>query len=345
MKQLILGNCLDILPTLPEKSVHCVITSPPYFGLRDYQTATWRGGDPECSHNPQKPDGGDRGDRTLPLGRGGMYKDTCGICGAIRIDEQIGLEQTPAEYVQKLVSVFRECWRVLRDDGVMFLNLGDSYNGSGGAGGDYSEGGLKEGQPKYPGRKIGNLKPKDLIGIPWRVAFALQDDGWYLRSDIIWHKPNPMPESVTDRPTKSHEYIFLMTKSQRYYYDYEAIKEQAVVGWAGSTFNGERDLAVHPAVGTGLRNETDTRNKRTVWTVPTSPYKGAHFATFPPDLIKPMVLAGCPIDGTVLDPFNGSGTTGEVAIGLGRNYIGIELNPEYIKLAKKRLAQPGMSLS
>ena len=298
MNQLILGNCLDVLPTLPAASVNCVITSPPYFGLRDY----------------------------------GM-------------DEQIGLEQTPAEYVQKLVSVFRECWRVLRDDGTLWLNLGDSYNGSGGAGGDYKEGGLKEGQPKYPGRKLTGLKSKDLIGIPWRVAFALQDDGWYLRSDIIWHKPNPMPESVTDRPTKSHEYIFLLTKSQKYYYDAEAIKEQAVVGWAGSTFNGERDLAVRPTTGDGPRNETDTRNKRTVWTVPTSPYKGAHFATFPADLVKPMVLAGCPVDGTVLDPFNGSGTTGEVAIGLGRNYIGIELNPEYIKLANRRLAQPGMSLA
>lgn len=310
MNQLILGNCLDILPTLPAASVNCVITSPPYFGLRDY----------------------------------GM-------------DEQIGLEQTPAEYTQKLVSVFRECWRVLRDDGTLWLNLGDSYNGSGKGPAECTSqlGKVLEAQAMNTRSNVEGLKPKDLIGIPWRVAFALQDDGWYLRSDIIWHKPNPMPESVTDRPTKSHEYIFLLTKSQKYYYDYEAIREDANPEhfgrykydfWPEGTKEQGGQGRPNGDHNTGGKKEYDgKRNKRTVWTVPTSPYKGAHFATFPPDLIKPMILAGCPIDGTVLDPFNGSGTTGEVAIGLGRNYIGIELNPEYIKLAEKRLLQPGMSLA
>lgn len=315
MNKLILGNCLDVLPTLTVASVNCVITSPPYFGLRDY----------------------------------GM-------------DEQIGLEQTPAEYVQKLVSVFRECWRVLRDDGTLWLNLGDSYNGSGkGPAGCTSQlGKVLEAQALNKRSNVDGLKSKDLIGIPWRVAFALQDDGWYLRSDIIWHKPNPMPESVTDRPTKSHEYIFLLTKSQKYYYDAEAILEPAQYGkehankstsWGTERKHPNKNNVENYAfkgenhTTTKMLDGSYGRNKRTVWTVPTSPYKGAHFATFPADLVKPMVLAGCPVNGTVLDPFNGSGTTGEVAIGLGRNYIGIELNPEYIKLANRRLAQPGMSLA
>lgn len=668
--QIIQGDCIEVLKTLPDQSVQTIVTSPPYYGLRDYGTAKWEGGDSECDHNPQKPDGGDRSDRSLPLGRGGVYRDICAKCGAIRIDDQIGLEPTPDEYVSKLVSVFREVKRVLRDDGTLWLNLGDSYNGSGGAGGDYAEGGRREGQPKYPGRSISTLKPKDLIGIPWMVAFALRADGWYLRSDIIWclsggayvyaktqkgeypmmvrdmvrldpstvklwngekwtqvlgwsksarkgdeleivlrsgerisctpthkfptnrgllsagemvvgdelkrvklpqpefvkdcaidesaawfaglyiaegsrehgciqiaghvkeeerwqrvqkiatqfggsatrtidgnmmnirvygkvlnsiidllvtgktshdkgfspvvwqysnrfikamvdgylsgdghwdkennrwrlgftrnynlerdlrtacarlgyhvvmnlstvkykgkdvptfrgeirftkgehhnnkseneiieirksrcrevydvgvedephvfalasgilthnSKPNPMPESVKDRPTKSHEYIFLLAKSQRYYYDNEAVKEKASMssGYSLQRLNGKphnRKLASgyksDASSGTTIDEWIDSgmRNRRSVWTVTTKPYREAHFATFPPDLIEPCVLAGCPAGGVVLDPFNGSGTTGAVALKHGRDYIGIELNPEYIELTMKRLSE------
>lgn len=297
------GDALEVLKTIPDESVHCCVTSPPYYGLRDY-----------------------------------------GVGG------QIGLEDTPEKYVGKLVQVFREVRRVLRDDGTLWLNLGDSYNGSGGAGGDYSPGGLKEGQPKYPGRRIKGLKPKDLIGIPWMIAFALRSDGWYLRSDIIWHKPNCMPESVTDRPTKAHEYIFLLSKSQRYYYDADAIREpvmseltQQKVSFKRN--NSKRERAI-PGQKYGThrpnRNDTpvrDTRNKRSVWTVATKPFPKAHFATFPLKLIEPCILAGCPAGGTVLDPFVGSGTTLLVATQYHRKSIGIELNPEYIEIAKQRLSQ------
>jgi DNA modification methylase len=255
---------------------------------------------------------------------------------------QIGLEKTPEEYVENLVAIFREVKRVLRDDGTLWLNLGDSYNGSGGAGGDYSKGGLKEGQPKYPGRKVATLKPKDLVGIPWRVAFALQADGWYLRQDIIWHKPNCMPESVKDRCTKAHEYIFLLSKNRKYYYDNEAIREpyqskkekprnKAAEGYNNSYVGGRWSEGVRDYYSAGKRN------KRSVWTVTTKPFKEAHFATFPPDLIKPCILAGCPKNGIVLDPFMGSGTTGMVAAMYQRNFIGFELNQEYCKMAEKRI--------
>jgi DNA modification methylase len=287
------GDCLDILPTLEPKSIQCCVTSPPYYGLRDYG----------C-------------------------------------EGQIGLESTPESYVEKLVAVFREVRRVLADDGTLWLNLGDSYNGSGGAGWDYNDGGLKEGQPKYPGRNIHALKPKDLIGIPWRVAFALQDDGWYLRQDIIWAKPNPMPESVTDRCTKSHEYIFLLTKSARYYYDNEAVKEETL------TFdlsNRDRDLTrLNNTPGrtrmAGLKtNQYEMRNRRSVWSVTTQPYKEAHFATFPEEIPRTCILAGSKKGDTILDPFSGAGTTGVVAEKLNRKYIGIELNPQYTKMAEDRI--------
>ena len=283
------------------------------------------------------------------------------------MDSQIGLEETPEAYVAKLVAVFQEVKRVLKDDGTCWINLGDSYAGSGGAGGDYSEGGLKEGQPKFAGtgrqmkksfrrdradipKQVGYVgyKPKDLIGIPWMVAFALRADGWWLRSDIIWAKPNPMPESVTDRPTKSHEYIFLLTKSAKYYYDNVAIQEPAAYDGrkdeqfkrsekykdSGQTFAANGHARWHKNAD-GLR----VRNKRDVWTVVTKSYREAHFATYNPDLIEPCILAGSRPGDTVLDPFNGSGTTGAVALKHHRNYIGCELNPEYIKLTNKRLAQ------
>ena len=340
------------------------------FGLRDYGTAKWEGGDPNCDHLGKlvpsragfnkryfgKPssEGNKQDALHEPMG------EICAKCGAVRIDQQIGLEQTPAEYVNDIVQVFREVWRILRDDGTVWLNLGDSYNGSGGAGGDYIEGGLKEGQPKYPGRHINNLKLKDLIGIPWMVAFALRDDGWYLRQDIIWAKPNPMPESVKDRCTKAHEYIFLLTKSPKYYYDYEAILEPAT-GYDGRKDTkykgGDKDVSIGKHERWQYKNLQDdgqqpntmhlkrlvgdeymspVRNKRSVWTVATKPYKGAHFATYPPELITPCILAGCPEGGIVFDPFIGSGTVAQVATLHRRNWIGIELNPEYIKLADKR---------
>lgn len=303
------GDCLDKLRTLPDESVHCCVTSPPYWGLRDY-----------------------------------------GVAG------QLGLEATPKEYVAKMVEVFREVKRVLREDGTLWVNLGDSY-ASKFACDRRSK--IGNGSPDQsclrPNRLVGGLKEKDLVGIPWSVAFALRDDGWYLRSDIIWNKPNPMPESVTDRPTKAHEYLFLMTKSERYWYDAEAIKEQAVIGWNGSSFTDQTDFERHPNTGKkprlfGAAKQNGTfrqdvgnkfidngwRNKRSVWTVPTAPYSEAHFATFPPDLIKPCIMAGCPVGGTVLDPFGGSGTTGMVALELGRKAILIELNPEYCRLIEQR---------
>lgn len=310
------------------KAQTCV-TSPPYFGLRDY------------GH-----------------------------------DGQIGLEDTPDEFVAAMVEVFRCVRDVLADDGTLWLNLGDSYNAAGRTGHGTRQG-FKQGTNRASAEKadncrpsVDNLKPKDLIGIPWRVAFALQADGWYLRQDIIWHKPNPMPESVTDRCTKSHEYIFLLSKSERYFYDHEAVKETASKGAAGSDFHtgktGEHQLGrastkprkqdstndsfvpgatVHSGLHReGSEREPETRNKRSVWTVATAPYKGAHFATFPPALIEPCILAGSRPGDVVLDPFFGSGTTGLVAQNLGRRWLGCELNPAYKPLQDERLAQQGLIL-
>lgn len=318
---------LEGLKILPDKCVNTCITSPPYWGLRDY-----------------------------------------GVAG------QLGLEKTPEEYVEKVVVGFREVRRVLGDNGTLWLNLGDSYAGS--CKGFADDPKRKSFSNRNSGRLPGyvsvpcGLKPKDLVGIPWRVAFALQADGWYLRSDIIWHKPNPMPESVTDRPTKAHEYIFLMSKSERYFYNADAVKEplapssigrlsQNIAGQAGSTRahaggktngnmkavcsgNKERkkgDDRGRPGsnLGASIPWEGCTRNKRTVWTVPTKPFSEAHFATFPPDLIKPCILAGSPEGGIVLDPFVGAATTAVTAWELGRNYIGFELNPEYCAIAERRI--------
>ena len=348
------------------------------YGLRDYGTAKWEGGDPDCDHNPQKPDGGDRSDRTLPLGRGGVYREICAKCGAVRIDQQIGLEQTPAEYVNDIVQVFRELWRVLRDDGVVWLNLGDSYSsykdcksvpdslrvGGRSESANIIDKGKSVTRNTRVMRSVG-LKDKDLIGIPWMVAFALRDDGWWLRQDIIWHKPNPMPESVKDRCTKAHEYVFLLSKSPRYYYDYEAVLEPANndVGKprafakkgngdrndTGNVYipkyyknlqdDGQQPNTMHLKRLEGEEYVSPVRNRRSVWTIPTSPYRGAHYATFPPKLIEPMILAGCPAGGIVLDPFVGSGTTVMVANHLGRKGIGLDLNLKYLKdNAKERIA-------
>jgi DNA modification methylase len=320
------GCCLSILSTLPDQSVHTCVTSPPYFGLRDYG-----------------------------------------------VPRQIGLEPTPDQFVDVMLRVFREIRRVLRDDGTLWLNLGDSYatNPGNGRGRD-ERAGLANGgaTPHRSGsdKSRCGLKPKDLLGIPWRVAFALQADGWYLRSDIIWSKPNPMPESVTDRPTKAHEYLFLLSKSERYAYDAEAIKEPCTQeehanGFRGgaycnnSTFNNAeggkrvRSGNIKRKIGTdrdcpqntgsnvcsSIPWEGTTRNKRSVWTVGTKPFPEAHFATYPPELIEPCILAGSPVGGTVLDPFFGAGTTGLVADRHGRHCVGIELNPDYVQIAEKRL--------
>ncbi|HQP71125.1 MAG TPA: site-specific DNA-methyltransferase [Methanoculleus sp.] len=374
MKHTILnGDVIACLRSLPDACVQCVVTSPPYWGLRDYG-----------------------------------------------VEGQIGLEPTPDEYVEKMVEVFREVRRVLRDDGVLWLNLGDSYNGRGGAGG------LKAGQPEYPGRRISALKPKDLVGIPWRVAFALQADGWYLRSDIIWSKPNPIPESVTDRPTKSHEYIFLLSKSPRYFYDADAVREEQT----GNAHSRGKGLTPKSAPeGSNIRAKESWhlstrdvevpggRNRRTVWVIATQPMPEAHFATFPEALVEPCISAGtsergaCPECGApwrrvvervrdhglapvaggktaalaetdrwnrldrrrkaaraagedpdnpfghgttlgwqptctcggdpvpcvVLDSFGGSGTVAKVARDLGRSSILIEINPEYVAIMKKKL--------
>jgi len=357
------GDSLSVLREMPDESVQTCVTSPPYWGLRDY---------------------GNEG--------------------------QIGLEKTPEEYIEKMTKVFSEIKRVLRDDGTLWLNIGDSYAGSGrgrDADGTWNPGQGGSKQATNNGSTIGRqvnskslsrnaieegaignawgYKQKDLIGIPWMLAFALRSDGWYLRSDIIWHKPNPMPESVTDRPTKSHEYIFLLSKSKNYYYDADAIKEpitdsttirmlQNVEAQTGKQWtpqmakrpngvnrnrelgydskenklrghknmqpDGQEPNSIHVRRTEGMMDlPYAIRNKRSVWTVPTMPYKGAHFATFPEALITPCILAGAPEGGIVLDPFAGSGTTLAVAKAHNRKYIGIELNPEYIKLAEKRLSK------
>lgn len=287
--QIITGDVLEVIKELPDCCCSTCVTSPPYFGLRDY--------------------------------------------GA---DGQIGLEETPDQYIERLVAIFREVRRVLKDDGTLWLNIGDSY----------------------ADKAAGAAKRKDLNGIPWLLAFALRSDGWYLRADIIWHKPNTMPESAKDRPTRAHEYIFLLSKSPDYFYNAEAIKEPAA-GFPGSenpnarrrgntkTFRGgnaythnqaaENSASVERESHGLVPNETGKRNRRTVWTIATRPYKGAHFATFPEELVRPCILAGSRPGDTILDPFCGSGTTGAVAIQESRDFIGIEINPEYSEMSEQRI--------
>mgnify|MGYP003655279346 CR=1 FL=1 len=357
------GNCLDRLRDLPEKSVNTCVTSPPYWGLRDYGTGEWVGGDPDCLHmrtNKMNKENitGQKAmfDQVNAVGDS-IYKSECPKCGATRKDEQLGLEETPEQFTENLVKLFREVRRVLRDDGTVWLNLGDSYSSGGrktttnqSLRGD-NEYGVTRPKPSD------GIKEKDLIGIPWRVAFALQADGWYLRQDIIWHKPNPMPESVQDRCTKSHEYIFLLSKSPKYYYDNEAIKEEIQDESAKRLLRGVSDNHKNSFGAPGQTPHTmnkprknvrkqftsdmsgGKRNKRSVWTVTTKPYSEAHFATYPHDLIIPCILAGCPEGGTVLDPFGGSGTTAQVSNNLNRNAILCELNPEYVEIAKVRLQE------
>ena len=297
---IITGDCRATLRNMPEQSVNCCVTSPPYFGLRDYG----------C-------------------------------------DGQLGLEPTPDEFVAAMVAVFREVRRVLRDDGTLWLNLGDSYAGSWGARGR-GEGTnaaradleAKHGTaaPNRYGFKPWGVKPKDRMMMPARVALALQADGWWLRDEIVWHKPNPMPISVTDRTTPAHEMVYLLSKSARYHYDHEAIKEAAVSDHAsGNGFARPQQLARGGRGNAEQWTPTETRNRRSVWSIPVRPFSGAHFATFPPALIEPCILAGCPKGGTVLDPFGGAGTTGLVAARHGRNAVLCELNPEYAAMARDRI--------
>ena len=344
MNQILIGDCLAILPTLPGASVQCCVTSPPYWGLRDYGTAQWEGGDEECDHKRFNAySSGLQGSKESTY-NSKFEKLICGKCGARRIDAQLGLESTPEEYVANMVHVFREVWRLLKEDGTCWINIGDSYASNPASGGQQSDlmtGGEHKRTPHNGYQRPAGLKPKDLCGIPWRLAFALQADGWYLRSDIIWHKPNPMPESVTDRPTKSHEYVFLLTKQERYFYDAEAIREPCGndTHSRGNGTSPKHDGIFDPNVKNALnfqRYQPDNRNKRSVWTVATQPYKESHFATFPEDLIKPCIMAGSRLGDIVLDPFAGSGTTGKVAIELGRRPLLIELNPAYAELARNR---------
>ena len=303
MNKIEFGDCRQIMRKWAQEGVKAqtCVTSPPYYGLRDY---------------------GHEG--------------------------QIGLEETPEEYIHAMVEVFRCVRDVLADDGTLWLNIGDSYAGSG------------KGPSKSLNQEHHNLedvhskivplgcKPKDLIGIPWTIAFALRADGWYLRQDIIWHKPNPMPESVQDRCTKAHEYIFLLSKSQKYYYDAEAIKEPANSKSEGIRFGGNKygdsNEPKHATKSGNVSKEYDKANKRSVWTVTTKPYEGAHFAVFPEELIEPCIMAGAPVGGTVLDPFMGSGTTAQVAQHLGRKYLGCELNETYKPLQDKRVQQQALEL-
>lgn len=321
INDILCGDALKLLKKLPCNSIHCIVTSPAYWGLRDY-----------------------------------------GVKG------QLGMEETPQKYVQRLMRYMKECYRVLRNDGTMWLNIGDCYAAAPKKR-TVEQATRKSTLTGSKGTQIsckdqinkvtGDLKPKDLVGIPWMVAFAMRKAGWYLRCDIIWNKPNPMPESVSDRPTKAHEYIFLLTKSDRYFYDAEAIKTPAkypgITGMDASrfkdakTYNGKHSdkQRGHGRRHAGFNDRWDNMtareqmsmgaNKRSVWTIPTKPFPEAHFATFPPELITDCIKAGCPEGGIVLDPFMGAGTTGIVAAKLNRRYLGFELNPKYVEMSKKRL--------
>lgn len=391
LNKVYLGNAIDIIRTFPDESVDCVVTSPPYYGLRDYGTGHWEGGDPNCDHEAarRKTRFDYKLDEKQASSKGTdvkSYEKVCPICGAVRVDEQIGLDETPEEYIDRLVELFREIKRCLKKEGTIWVNIGDSYWGGGWRNAEFNEhsGEIQKGSKgTYCGKSMPNLKgyvngykPKDLIGIPWMLAFALRADGWYLRQDIIWHKPNPMPESVTDRCTKAHEYIFLLSKSKDYYFDHEEIQEDAVTAenrpigivrereldyntkrknnpeaylstprTKNCQYDGQSPNSMHLRREMGMKDVPyTTRNKRDVWSVCVKPNKETHFATYPEQLVVPCIKAGCPENGVVLDPFMGSGTTGIVARKLNRNFVGTELNPEYQKMAERRIFNEGENL-
>lgn len=426
--RVLFGDVRERLRDLSDGSVHCVVTSPPYWGLRDYGTGQWAGGDPDCDHVARRLTAGDGlaalgeryrgGGHKAAAGKEVAFRDVCGRCGAVRSDAQIGLEETPEEYVDALVGVFREVRRVLRSDGTVWLNLGDSYasevKGSGGSGrsrlgptGDLQNIDFQKMEPR---RFTHGLKPKDLVMVPARVALALQADGWYLRADVCWQKPNPMPESVGDRPTSSHEHVFLLARSPRYFYDSEAVREPAL--WpdgpnspesisspygqgftrrtgrpvveesrkalTGPTHERQRSLVHRSAVPGGQDMRSDPRagrNLRDVWTIATTPYAEAHFATYPEELVRRCVVAGTSERGccakcgepwarveelgwrpgcghgpsrvapcVVLDPFAGSGTTLAVARRMGRRAVGVELQEAYLPLIQRRVGSAALPL-
>jgi len=376
------GNCLDVLKDMDDESVQCCITSPPYYALRNYGTrpVIWDGV-LNCNHEwittcrPQTKLGNegytDPKHKTLAdITKRSPEGQFCTKCGAW--SGSLGAEPTPELYIQHLTQIFHEVKRVLKKDGTLWLNIGDSYAGSGKAGNnkEYQKKHKEFGKISKHEERFGlsgivpeGLKPKDLIGIPWMLAFALRADGWYLRCDIIWHKPNCMPESVKDRPTRSHEYIFLMSKSRKYYYDTDAIREPCICiekkprpsgmernakkyrdkvkyGGGGSGFKGHS--GIYKADGS-LLNHPKGKNKRSIWTVNTKPFKGAHFAVFPPELIKPCILAGSREQDIVIDPFGGSGTTAIESSKLNRKSIIIELKDDYIDITNKRLQDEGIT--
>ena len=333
--------------------VQMCVTSPPYYGLRDYGTGEWTGGDPTCDHIEHvNSHGGERADRDQSS-QVFQFTKVCSKCGALREDKQLGQEDTPEEFIENMVDVFRHVREILADDGVIWVNMGDSYYNYRPGSGAYAKQTIANSRQDLPmssakrSKKMEGLKNKDLIGIPWMLAFALRADGWFLRQDIIWHKPNPMPESVRDRCTKTHEYIFLLSKNQHYYFNHEAIKEPSVYyGKDKRSDQGNIRYEGKRSQDTTGKNGQDSfvtinekRNKRSVWTVNTKPYKGAHFATYPMELIEPCILAGSKPGDIVLDPFMGSGTTAQTALKHGRQYLGCELNESYHDLQQERIAK------
>jgi len=363
--RIIVGDALTELRKMPADSVDCVITSPPYWGLRDYGTARWEGGDPSCEHTIAYDfkDEKRRNARCASPLRGDDCSK-CRKCGARRVDAQIGMEPTPSEHIDVLLEVFREVRRVLKPTGTFWLNYGDCYatapNGRAAADIKNDDRTFRD---KPYSTVVEGLKPKDLVGMPWRLALALQADGWWLRNDIVWKKPNPMPESVEDRLVRAHEYIFLLAKQPKYYFDYKAIMEDCVNGdpeaprgskgtarpnkglrktfRGGGAYTGRQSFDNSAQAGNETHgnkpNPLMKRRKRDVWDISTVGYREAHFATFPPKLVKPCILAGCPWGGVILDPFGGAGTTALVANQNGRNAMLIELNPEYAEIARRRL--------
>ena len=366
MIRLLAGDCRDVLAALRAESVQCVVTSPPYYGLRDYQTALWDGGDAACDHgaayrerrNADRQAGVDGG---VPGSERDPLRSVC-KCGAVRVDRQIGLEATPDEYLATMVGVFREVRRVLRRDGTCWVNMGDGYVSSPNGPSDWTKSGLKgiasaryratlnAGTSQTVGKTQAGLAPKQLLLMPARLALALQGDGWWVRSDIIWSKPNPMPESVTDRPTSAYEHVFLLTRSARYYYDADAVREASDASeaskarYAYGRYEGAGDAKRfersgkpdYLTVNGNDYGQAAGRNLRNVWTIATSPFSAAHFATFPPELAERCIRAGTRPGDMVLDPFAGAGTTLLVADRLQRDAVGIELNTGYTELAMER---------